>query len=84
MVAVIDHLDPDGAVTAEGLYQRLVAEMACAPSLHEVRTALEILAMPHLGFTPGETSGPVLERMRIMLIEDGGSLPDSDATDDRF
>ncbi|WP_278265773.1 hypothetical protein [Nocardia sp. AG03] len=75
MIAVIDHIDPETAVTPEGLYQRLVAEMASAPSLHEVRTALDILSAPHLAYTHGEPSGPVLDRIRLMLTDSEQQIP---------
>jgi hypothetical protein len=41
--------------------------MADPPSLHDVRSALDILRMEHVGYTPGEPSTAVLDRMREML-----------------
>ncbi|MEV4158464.1 hypothetical protein AB0J48_36145 [Nocardia salmonicida] len=64
---VIDQIEPDTDITAENLHRALAAEMADPPSLHEVRTVLDILAMAHVGFTPGESSADVLNRMRAML-----------------
>ncbi|MFD3594351.1 hypothetical protein ACFWU5_16630 [Nocardia sp. NPDC058640] len=67
MAAVIDMIEPDTAFTAEQLHRQLVAEMSEPPGLHDVRSALEILRMPHVEFRPGESSVAVLGRMRTML-----------------
>ncbi|MFI6220094.1 hypothetical protein ACIBEH_06030 [Nocardia salmonicida] len=64
---VIDQIEPDTDITAENLHRALAAESTNPPSLREVRTVLDILAMPHVGFTPGESSAAVLKRMRDML-----------------
>lgn len=67
MVAVIDIIAPDTAIAAEHLHRLLMAEMSEPPSLTDVRTALEILRMPHLDYRPGESSAAVLSRMRELL-----------------
>ncbi|MEV4155385.1 hypothetical protein AB0J48_20380 [Nocardia salmonicida] len=67
MATVIDMIEPDTAITAEHLHRLLVAEMSDPPSLTDVRSALEILRMPHLKFQPGESSAAVLDRMRALL-----------------
>ncbi|MFC9871753.1 hypothetical protein [Nocardia salmonicida] len=64
---VIDQIEPDTDITAENVHRRLVAETSNPPSLRDVRAVLDILAMPHVGFTPGESSAAVLNRMRDML-----------------
>ena len=71
---VIDQIEPDTDITAENLHRALVADIVDPPSLREVRTVLDILAMPHVGFSPGESSAAVLNRMRDML-EDAESPP---------
>ncbi|MFD4442551.1 hypothetical protein ACFWPK_22550 [Nocardia sp. NPDC058519] len=67
MAAVIDAIEPDTSITAEHLHQQLVAEMADPPTLADVQSALAILRMPHLGYTPGESATAVLDRMRALL-----------------
>ncbi|MFD6400744.1 hypothetical protein [Nocardia sp. NPDC060249] len=67
MAVVIDMVEPDTAITADNLHRQLVAEMSDPPSLHDVRSALEILRLPDLNFRPGESSAAVLDRMRAML-----------------
>ncbi|MFC9966361.1 hypothetical protein ACFVH4_19200 [Nocardia ignorata] len=67
MIAVIDMIEPDTALTAEHIHQQLVAEMSDPPTLGDVRNAVAILQMPHLGYRPGESSTEVLDRMRAML-----------------
>ena len=53
---VIDQIEPDTDITAEDVHRGLVAESSNPPSLRDVRAVLDILAMPHVGFTPGESS----------------------------
>ncbi|MFD4438962.1 hypothetical protein ACFWPK_04190 [Nocardia sp. NPDC058519] len=67
MAAVIDAIEPDTAITAEHLHRHLVAEISDPPSLVDVRSALAILRMPHVGYRPGESSAAVLDRLRDML-----------------
>lgn len=64
---VIDQIEPDTDITAENVHRGLVADSSNPPSLQDVRAVLDILAMPHVGFTPGESSAAVLKRMRDML-----------------
>ncbi len=78
MAVVIDLIEPDTDVTAEHLHRQLEATMEDPPSLADVRTALEILRMPHLGYRPGESSTVVLDRMRDML--DQAETPPLDPT----
>lgn len=67
MVAVIDVVEPDTAITAEHVHRQLVAETSDPPSLTDVQNALAILRMPHLAYQPGESSAAVLDRMRALL-----------------
>ncbi|MEV0769585.1 hypothetical protein [Nocardia salmonicida] len=67
LAVVIDQIEPDTDLTAENVHRRLVAESSNPPSLRDVRGVLDILAMLHVGFTPGESSAAVLNRLRDML-----------------
>ncbi|MFF2397427.1 hypothetical protein [Nocardia sp. NPDC058114] len=63
----IDQIEPDTDITADNVHRGLVAESSDPPSLRDVRAVLDILAMPHVGFTPGESAAAVLNRMRHLL-----------------
>ncbi|MFF0546974.1 hypothetical protein ACFYTF_29470 [Nocardia thailandica] len=84
MAVVIDHIEPDRPLTAEQLHALLVAEVAEPPSPADVRDALAILSMPHVGYRPGEPSAVVLERMRDMLDEAESGPPPIDLGDFRY